>query len=391
MDNTENEKALQDFLLDIDCLDALLPWTGKFNLFDVLKVSRTEIRHSNVLAWLLSANENHGLGDAFIKGMLQRLVENDTEGRYDVFGVLLLDYYSFTVYREWKNIDLLLVSDEERMAIVIENKVGSGEHSDQLNRYRKIVESSYPEYQKVYAFLTPDGDSPSDEENWAILTYVDVLTILENITKRMEIIPDVNLMIQNYMETLRRDVVDDQQLKEVCNKIYAKHKKALDLIFENRPNSRSQSASIIRSVLMEYADKGKIIYDGADSADSFIVFYTREMDRVMNPLPEKTSSWGTDRVYSFWIGCGDSSFRAVFELGGWNVPEEQGKIQQRIIDIEKPKDKKRNDFRYKRIHSKKYQIEETDNFEDTLRPQVKAALNDLLRWQDELLVQISEG
>ena len=69
MDNLkEAEKALQDFLLDIDCLDALLPWTGKFNLFDVLKISRTEIRHSNVLSWLLSANENHGLGDSYVRG-----------------------------------------------------------------------------------------------------------------------------------------------------------------------------------------------------------------------------------------------------------------------------------------------------------------------------------
>ena len=67
----ENEVALQKFLLDINCLDELLPWTGKFNIFDVLKISRTEIRHSNVLSWLLSANENHGLGDAFIKGILQ--------------------------------------------------------------------------------------------------------------------------------------------------------------------------------------------------------------------------------------------------------------------------------------------------------------------------------
>ena len=39
--NAENEKALQDFLLDIDCLDELIPWVAKFNIFDVLKISRT--------------------------------------------------------------------------------------------------------------------------------------------------------------------------------------------------------------------------------------------------------------------------------------------------------------------------------------------------------------
>ena len=85
MDGKEltNEEALQIFLLDIGCLDELLPWTGKFNMFDVLKISRTEIRHSNMLGWLLNPNENHGMGDVFLKGILQRLVENDSDGRYD--------------------------------------------------------------------------------------------------------------------------------------------------------------------------------------------------------------------------------------------------------------------------------------------------------------------
>ena len=72
MENTAEEKALQDFLLDIECLDELIPWTGKVNLFDVLKVSKKEIYHSNMLAWLLDPNENHGLGEAFLKGILQK-------------------------------------------------------------------------------------------------------------------------------------------------------------------------------------------------------------------------------------------------------------------------------------------------------------------------------
>ena len=46
----DRELALRDFLLDIDCLDELQPWSGKVNFFDVLKASRNEIRHSNVLA-----------------------------------------------------------------------------------------------------------------------------------------------------------------------------------------------------------------------------------------------------------------------------------------------------------------------------------------------------
>lgn len=53
-----------------------------FNLFDVLKISKTEIRHSNMLGWLLNPNENHGMGDAFLKAVVQEMVVNDTDVRY---------------------------------------------------------------------------------------------------------------------------------------------------------------------------------------------------------------------------------------------------------------------------------------------------------------------
>ena len=119
--NLSDEEALQNFLLDIDCLDELLPWTKRFNLFDVLKISRMEIRHSNMLAWLLNPNENHGFGDAFLKAIIQIVVQNDDNGRYDILETLLMDFYSFVVYREWKNIDILLVSDAEKFLIAIEN------------------------------------------------------------------------------------------------------------------------------------------------------------------------------------------------------------------------------------------------------------------------------
>ena len=39
----------------------------EFNAFDVLRYSDYEIRHSNVLAWLLTPGGTHGVGDAFLR------------------------------------------------------------------------------------------------------------------------------------------------------------------------------------------------------------------------------------------------------------------------------------------------------------------------------------
>lgn len=150
MDTTnEDVIALRDFLLDIDCLDPLDEWADKFNLFDVLGIARMEIRHSNILGWLLDPNENHGLGDAVIRGFLNH-VAVATSGGVDIFDALLLDCHDFTVQREWRNIDILAVSTSEQFVICIENKIGTGEHDNQLNRYREIIESQYPKYRHAF-------------------------------------------------------------------------------------------------------------------------------------------------------------------------------------------------------------------------------------------------
>ncbi len=73
---TQEEKALQALLLDDDWPSCLNEWLGGVNIFDVLKVSRAEIRHSNMLAWLLDPKESHGFGTAFLDGFLKRVCQN---------------------------------------------------------------------------------------------------------------------------------------------------------------------------------------------------------------------------------------------------------------------------------------------------------------------------
>ena len=388
MDGKEltNEEALQNFLLDIGCLDELLPWTGKFNMFDVLKISRTEIRHSNMLGWLLNPNENHGMGDVFLKGILQRLVENDSDGRYDVFNVLLMDFYTFSVMREWKNIDILLTSTEEKTVIAIENKVGSHEHSNQLNRYRNILEKEYPDYNRMLVFLTPDGEKPSDVENWDVLTYSDVIDVLESAALQIKILPDVDLMIKNYIDVVRRDIVEDQQLIDICNKIYNKHKKALDLIFENRIDGKSQLSDAIKDTLCKLSEEGLIIYDESWGYN----FRTKAMDKYLPLLDEAISSWGSTNIYSYWFNVRDDRFYGIFELAGNNVPEESMKKMQAITDVLKPNDKRKSNFTYKRIYTTKwYDISDDEDIEGVVDKAVRAAVEDILDMEKKALSQLN--
>lgn len=381
-----DEEALQNLLIDIDCLDELQPWIGHFNLFDVLKISRAEIRHSNMLGWLLDPNENHGMGDAFLKAVVQEMVEKDSDGRYDVFQTLLLDFYSFTVYREWKDIDILLVSDQEHFLIAIENKIGAQEHNNQLNRYRKILDTDYPNYKKMLIFLTPDGDDPSDVENWDVLDYTAIAEILEKQMNQQDLLPDVELMARNYLDVIRRDIVDDQKLIEVCNKIYTEHRKALDLIFEHKMDGRAQFVSNIRSELIRLAAEGLILFSDNIGAGKALVFHTKEMNQYLEPLNTAVSSWGTNYIYQYWIRLQRNKLCGIFELGGWNVPDDSMETMQKMIDILKPADKRKDTFKYKRLYRTKWhEIDEFEHVQDDITGSVRKIVSDLLKQEKELL------
>lgn len=239
--------ALEAFLLDIDCLKPLSKWTNRFNLFDVLKITRTEIRHSNVLAWLLDPSENHGLDDKVLSGFIRFAAFSFRDT--NIFDDLLMDTSDAIIKREWNNIDILVEVQSNKYVLCIENKIDSGEHSNQLNRYRKYVESAYPSFRKHYIYLSPEGTEPSDADNWSSMSYQEVLQIVEGAISSTRPIEQAQYLIENYLELIRRDIVEDTELTELCNKIYAKHKDAIDLII----NNLLSPVSMLRKISLDWA------------------------------------------------------------------------------------------------------------------------------------------
>jgi cellobiose-specific phosphotransferase system component IIB len=98
---------------------------------------RQEIRHSSFLAFLLNPSASHRMGDIFLKTFLKRLLVEANNATVSPIEVDIADLADTEVRREWRNIDILLVSPTSQIVCAIENKVDSGEHSDQLQRYRK--------------------------------------------------------------------------------------------------------------------------------------------------------------------------------------------------------------------------------------------------------------
>lgn len=126
----------------------------EFNAFDVLRYAEYEIRHSNVLAWLLDPGETHGVGRAFLDWYLGGVNESIPHG----------DAQRVRVERELHYVDvtIFLESAEDRHIVAIENKPEgySPEHLAQVCGYAKVLRKEYPEHTLHNVLLTTSRDVP---------------------------------------------------------------------------------------------------------------------------------------------------------------------------------------------------------------------------------------
>ncbi|BAY94665.1 MULTISPECIES: PDDEXK-like family protein [unclassified Tolypothrix] len=166
---TKDRALLEKFIVDNEELEELESKLAQFNIFEAIGVVRQEIRHSNFLAFLLNPSQNHRLDDIFLKRFLKRVLletENPKDEKYadiSAVDIDIADLKDAEVRREWQNIDILIQSPSNKLVCAIENKVDSGEHSNQLWRYREIVDIEYSNYRKVLIYLSPETDKVSDE------------------------------------------------------------------------------------------------------------------------------------------------------------------------------------------------------------------------------------
>lgn len=228
-------QALEHFVVDNDELLQLEERIGRFNIFDALRIVDTEIRHSNFLAWLLDPAESHGQGPLFLKAVLMDLLRQSPPELRPLSPVQIdgAELRGVDIRREWRNIDILIACKEPDFVIAIENKVGSKEHSKQLERYREIIDHEFGETKRQYVYLTRDGDEPSDE-NWTVYTYEDIHRVLLRVrtANANSIGDDVLAFLNHYIRLIGSRFMDDPQIDELCQTIYKNHRQAIDLIVE---------------------------------------------------------------------------------------------------------------------------------------------------------------
>lgn len=256
MASDADKKALEAFLLDNPELEKLEALLDEFNIFEAVGAVRQEMRHSDFLAFLLNPQQQHGLGATFARQLLLTAVrESEQNVAVTAVDLALCDLDDLEVRREWQQIDILLLDETNSLAVIVENKVSSSEHSQQLGRYWRTVQQYFPGRHIVGLFLTPDGIEPSDDRYLPIdYGLVHTLTT-ELIETRASIIGnDVQTLMRHYAQMLRRHIMPDSDIAMLAQRIYKKHQRALDLIFEHRPDLQSELADFLQTMIQETPD-----------------------------------------------------------------------------------------------------------------------------------------
>ena len=301
-------KSQYDKLLKDEDFDKLDLGLKNPNIFQILRITKNEIRHSNFLSWLLDPNQSHKLGEIFLKRFLREVFSSDKFGDIDQVDVEGMDLSKVEIQREWKNIDILIKL--ENVVVCVENKVLSKEHSNQLKRYKEIIENQFPNHHQTFVFLTPEGSSSEDEsESYEPISYEFIIDSLDRIISVYgeSLNEQVKNYIKDYITIIKRELMGTDKLTELSKKIYQNHRELFDFIIEYKPELVDDLSLIMKE---EVNKRGWIL--GSENK-YFVRFLTPKIKDLIYYNTETKNGWNKRESFLFEIVLYPSSNRFNFK------------------------------------------------------------------------------
>jgi hypothetical protein len=164
-------------------------------------------------------------------------------------------------------------------ACVVENKIGSGEHSNQLERYEQNLRRLLPGKERFGVFLTVGGAEPNESaggffRGWS---HVDLACILRKITAQKSewLSPKQRLLLEDYDLNLQLHVMNEGPLIDAARKLWKEHAAALDFILQHRPDPSRQ---VLQALKEEVTNRGWML---GSTEGRFVRFLTPALHAVI--------------------------------------------------------------------------------------------------------------
>ncbi|MFN8261316.1 MAG: PD-(D/E)XK nuclease family protein [Chitinophagales bacterium] len=259
-ENKLNIQDIQRLLSQINSIklkyDQIAELTGeRFNVFSILNLQDSETRlHSKLINELLNPKGRHGQKDLFLKHLVDVVNSKITDDKSDLDSgniskqkIKAFNTTNATAEIEkhagFKNEDSteggridILIQDDNKYAIIIENKIWASDQEKQLLRYHNYGKGTFKKFHLLY--LTINGDPPSE---WSTVNSCDYLCLSykEDIIKWLElcrkecaqlpIIRETLTQYINQLKTYSHQSITHMETEEIIKEI-AKSEKNIDTV-----------------------------------------------------------------------------------------------------------------------------------------------------------------
>ena len=239
-----------------------------YNVFDVLEAK--EVKHSKFIASLLDPKGLHYQGDLFLCEFVNACGISD-------FG---LDTSNAQVFREYENIDIYITDGNKH--IIIENKLWTGDHDEQIARYIQAIVDEQDEqneqneqngiYERILVlYLTPFDDEIKslggiDEvgkdylklgQNQVAFRHIsyknEILNWLNAIKAEIINLTDLNVLITQYEKAVKN--LTNQGEKMENEKVKEQIKNNYELCAAIHDNFKSAEIELTNNFFKEVCEK----------------------------------------------------------------------------------------------------------------------------------------
>lgn len=340
--NAEKAKLIEDLLIGSgsDLFRQFEQRFSKFCPFEAIGMVRQEIRHAHFLSFIFDPNRPHPFQDHFLKCFLQEIV---SQAQIDQIKIQPLtihcsDFSNALIYRERGNIDFMIeippgsYSGSERgLVITVELKIDAPESKHQLGKYYQQIIADYPcrEWEHAFVFLTLDASSASEEnsQDWIPVSIVDVINRLDLEVAAQKFTGDAVELFHSYSAMIRRHLVEDESMEKLAKSIWAKHKEALEALYEYRPDLQAEVIDWLRDHHEELTkaikDRTGFTIKPDTSSPRLLRYYVIDWMKYAgfadgdtgwvasgSLLVLELADWGDGRLrFSFVLGPGDHQVR----------------------------------------------------------------------------------
>lgn len=224
---------------------------------EILGVSRRELSHSNFIAWLLRDKESHNLSTFPIKKFLEILVMSSSSSQVEkhkelfdsiIVDDLKVDSLEISTERYIHNVGrvdiyveakLAYADKQQKIRIIVENKVSTKEHSDQTSKYYNYYESLEDDsWKNMYVFLTPISGLELSELNepecsckeYIQTNYQNLVDYLLEPILNKNISKNTENIIKEYLQALSQPAQNEEEVEHKQGLIMAIGKEERELL-----------------------------------------------------------------------------------------------------------------------------------------------------------------